>query len=136
MHGNLTLQAFGLLLFSITLGSFGQICMKLGIAGERIEMVYSPIQTVLNILAFMIRPYVLLGLCLYVVSTFSWLLVLSRVRLSVAYPMISMSYVLVVILSAAILHEHVEWRFALAGFVFIFAGVTFIGLGMGQIGGR
>ena len=136
MHGNLTLPAFGLLLFSITLGSFGQICLKLGLAGEKIAIVYSPIQTMLNVLAFMVRPYVLLGLSLYVVSTFSWLLVLSRVRLSVAYPMISMSYILVVILSAAILREHVDWRFAIAGLAFICAGVTFIGLGLGQIGGR
>ncbi len=136
MQGNLTLPAFGLIVFSITLGSFGQICMKLGIAGDKIEIAYSPIQTILNVLAFMVRPYVLLGLALYVVSTFSWLLLLSRVRLSVAYPMISMSYVLVVVLSATILREQVDWRFAAAGLVFICAGVTFIGLGMGQIGGR
>lgn len=134
--GNLTLSSFLMILFSITLGSFGQICLKLGLGAHKIAIASNPIQTFLNILLVMTRPYVLLGLCLYVISTFSWLLVISRVRLSVAYPLISMSYTLVVILSALILHEKIDWRFAGVGLACISIGVSFIGFGLGQISGK
>jgi drug/metabolite transporter (DMT)-like permease len=125
-----------MILFSITLGSFGQICLKLGMGAHKIAISSNPFQTILNIILVMIRPYVLAGLCLYVISTFSWLLVISRVRLSVAYPMISMSYVLVVVLSSLILHEKIDWRFAGIGLACISVGVSFIGFGLGQISGK
>ena len=130
--GNLTLSSFGLLLVSITIGSFGQICLKVGLAGDRIPIVNSPVETIFNVVQFMLRPWVLVGLALYVISTFTWLLLLSRVRLSVAYPMISMSYALVMVLSVLILHERVAWSYALAGLGCIGVGVSFIGLGLGQ----
>jgi len=136
MQGNLTLSSFALIVFSVTLGSFGQICLKKGIGVARIPIDANVLQTFLNILTVMMRPYALLGLALYVISTFSWFLVLSRVRLSIAYPMISMSYVLVVILSALLLRERVEWRWAIAGLACISLGVSFIGFGLGQAAGR
>jgi len=80
----------------------------------------------------MLTPWVLLGLGLYVISTFTWLLVISRVRLSVAYPMISISYVMVMLLSWLILREKIDWAVAAAALVFIGAGVSFIGLGLGR----
>lgn len=131
MAGNLTPSSFGLIAFSVTLGSIGQICIKKGIGAAKIVISSSPIETLLNILSSMMRPYSLLGLALYVISTFSWFLVLSRVKLSVAYPMISMSYILVVILSVFLLHEKVDWRFAAGGLMCISIGVTLIGLGLG-----
>ena len=127
--GNLTISSFCLLLFFITLASFGQICMKIGLRGDVIPKGATPAHTLLNILKFMARPWVLAGLLLYVISAFTWLLLISRVRLSVAYPMMSMSYVLVTLLSVLILREKVKWKFAIAGLVFIAAGVSFIGMG-------
>ncbi len=135
MQGNLTLGSFGLICIAITLGGFGQIFLKLGL-GHKDLMGSSVGQTIVRILSAMAVPTVLLGLACYVVSTFFWLLVLSKVRLSVAYPLISMSYILVVVLSSTVLKEHIDWRYAAAGLLLISAGVTFIGLGMGQVGGK
>ena len=130
--GNLTLPTFGLLLLSITLGSFGQICLKMGLKEHGLQISGSFFHTIMNVIAAMMTPWVFLGLCVYVLSTFTWLLLISRVRLSVAYPMISMSYVIVMLLSVLILHETVHVMFAVAGLVCIGTGVSFIGLGMGQ----
>jgi drug/metabolite transporter (DMT)-like permease len=47
------------------------------------------------------------GLLVFATGTAVWLLVLSRVDLAVAYPLGSLSYVLVTLLSAALLHEQV-----------------------------
>ncbi len=135
--GKLTLTAFSLLLFGITLGSAGQICFKIGLGhGQPIQIDTSPIVTFLSIIKVMIKPWVLAGLCLYVISTFAYLLALSRVRLSIAYPLISMSYVIVVILSSLILKEPVDWKYAVAGLVCICLGVSLIGFGMGQSPGK
>lgn len=134
--GNLTPVSFGLILIAITLGSFGQICLKQGLSGAKALLAGSPVQTIANVLHAAANPYVLAGLSLYIISTFFWLIVLSRVRLSVAYPMISIGYILVVILSSLILHERVDWRFAGAGLLFITIGVSFIGFGLGQAGAR
>lgn len=48
------------------------------------------------------------GLGLYVLSTVTWLAVLSRIDLAVAYPLASMNYVLVTLLAATLLDESVS----------------------------
>ena len=131
MQGNLTFATFRLLVISITLGSVGQVFLKKGIQGT-VLVGSSLVTTVQNIFCVLVQPWVLLGLSLYAISTFFWVVVISRVRLSVAYPMISMSYFLVVLLSALYLHEKVNWALAVPGLVFITGGVSFIGLGMGR----
>lgn len=134
--GDLTLSSFGLLMLFVTLVSFGQVFMKLGLRGEAIPFGRSFAQTLWNIIRTMMRPWILGGLGLYVLGTFTWLILLSRVRLSIAYPMMSISYFLVTILSVVVLHEKVRWRYAIIGLAFIVAGVSFIGFGMGQMAGK
>lgn len=114
----------------VTVISFGQVCIKKGLGGREL-LAGSPLKTLVNILRVIFSPITLLGLALYVGATLIWLLVLSKVPLSVAYPMLSMSYFLVVILSATVLHEKVNWRLAILGLVLISGGVSLIGLGMG-----
>lgn len=130
--GNLTPRSFGLICIAIVLGGFGQVFLKWGLPPGSIAGGHGFFGTVLGILEAMTDPKVIIGLAFYVISTFFWLMAVSRVRLSVAYPLISMSYPLVVILSATILHEQVKWVLVIAGLAFISAGVSFIGLGLGR----
>ena len=132
--GNLTLRSFCLICIAIALGGFGQIFLKMGLPPGSIAGGHGLVGTVIGILIAMTNGKVIIGLSLYVISTFFWLMAVSRVRLSVAYPLISMSYPLVVVLSATILHEQVRWVYAIAGLAFISAGVSFIGLGLGKSG--
>lgn len=118
-------------MLNLTLGSFGQICMKLGLVGNRIETPTLAWAIANTALAFL-RPWVLLGILLYALSVFSWLVLISRVRLSVVYPMISISYVLVMVLSVVLLGESVRWAAAATGLLLIGTGVSFIGFGLGQ----
>lgn len=134
MQGNLTLRSFFLLCIAITLGSFGQVFLKMGLGHNELA-VGGVGQTIVHIATAMLHPWVLLGLALYVISTFFWLTVISRVRLSVAYPLISMSYPVVVFLASRILpNEHPVWGYAITGLIFISAGVSFIGFGLGTSG--
>jgi uncharacterized membrane protein len=52
-------------------------------------------------------PWVLGGLLVHLSGTLVWLLVLSRLDLSAAYPMGSLNYVLITLCSALLLHEQV-----------------------------
>jgi multidrug transporter EmrE-like cation transporter len=70
-------------------------------------------------------PFVWLGLCCYGLSTVMWLVILSRVNLSFAYPLLSTGYILVVVLSYYIFKEPVGWlRFG--GVLVIVAGVIMV----------
>lgn len=116
---------------SVTLMATAQVLQKLGLGNVNL-IGDSIVKTLFNIVRAMFTPRVLTGLFLYVISAFLWILVLSKVRLSVAYPMLSISYFLVVILSATVLKERVNWKLAGLGLFFISAGVSFIGFGLGQ----
>ncbi len=121
----LTPATFGLVWVTLILLSCGQVLIKLGLGNEGISGRSNPL---FNIIAAVLRPKVFGGFCFYVVGTLVWLFVLSRVDLSIAFPLFSMSYFLVVILSATVLKERVAWKFAIVGLVLISIGVSFIGL--------
>jgi multidrug transporter EmrE-like cation transporter len=54
------------------------------------------------------NPFVLLGLGCYVVSVVVWLLVLSRVDVSYAYPMLSVGYIVAALAGKAFFGEPVD----------------------------
>jgi len=69
--------------------------------------------------------WILSGLFLYALSAFLWIIVLSRMELSVAYPLLSMGYILVLLFSWIFFKEDVNfvrWM----GVVIICLGVFFI----------
>jgi len=117
-----------LILFSISIAVAGQILLKIGI--NRIGMVnFSNLDALKQLFFGVIKsPLVISGLFLYVVSAAIWLVVLSAVDLSFAYPFIGFTYVMVLVLSKFILKEDVNpirW----AGALIITIGVIVISRG-------
>lgn len=113
-----------LIFVSVILGVLGQLSMKQGM----LEVGYIPLELAKFGSSFsriITTPFVLLGLFLYAVSAMFWLVVLSRVELSYAYPMISIGYVLVVFLSWALFHEHISSS-RILGVLLICSGVLLI----------
>jgi multidrug transporter EmrE-like cation transporter len=124
-----------MLLVSIMLGSVGQIMLKIGmkiVASHTAQKVaeaggaaaMSAVKAIGN-------PWVFAGFVCYGISSILWLIILKKTPLSTAYPMISMGYIVVVVLSALILREPVRWTTTLPGLLLIVGGVSLIGLGMG-----
>ena len=73
------------------------------------------------------EPRLWIGLALFGVSALFWMVVLSRVPLSVAYPFVGISYVLIVASSRFILHEQVpalRW----VGVLVVAIGIAIVGL--------
>jgi multidrug transporter EmrE-like cation transporter len=114
-----------LVLLCTFLGAAAQILMKTGgssLAGLSVAQVLSHPQVLLRSLPLFA------GYSLYGISTILLVLSLRRGQLSVLYPIISLTYVWVLLLSVAIFGEHLNfWK--VAGVTSIVAGVSFLGRG-------
>jgi multidrug transporter EmrE-like cation transporter len=80
------------------------------------------------------EPRLWVGLTLFGVSSIFWMVVLSRVPLSVAYPFVGISYVVIVLLSRFLLHERVpvlRW----VGVLVVATGIAIIGLSFRRLSG-
>lgn len=90
----MSLATLLLVVFSVGMGVAGQLLMKQGMLAHpdlRLEAA--------AIVRAIMEPAVLLGFVCYGIASISWLVVLSRVPLSIAYPMLSLGYAAVALLS-------------------------------------
>ena len=94
-----------LLFLSIVLSVSGQIFQKLGMSrtGPNRQMKVSLLKSILI-------PYNLIGMVCLGLSAFIWLIVLSKMELSLAYPLLSFGYVLVTISSKLFFKEIIPWN--------------------------
>ncbi len=68
---------------------------------------------------------IFLGLSCYVVSVVVWMLVLSRVEVSYAYPFLSVGYIVTTIIGYSYFNENIT-MYRLIGVAFICIGVIFV----------
>ncbi|MDO7844617.1 EamA family transporter [Sphingomonas immobilis] len=94
------------LAFTVCLTGVAQICLKFGVLSlvSRLQASTGPLDSVL-IAATEWRLIGALGL--YGVATITWLYVLSRLPLSVAYPFVGLSFISVLVMSVLFLGEKV-----------------------------
>jgi multidrug transporter EmrE-like cation transporter len=97
-----------LILLSITIAVGGQILLKIGM--NKIGPIdISSASSLGHLFTGIIKsPTVLVGLFLYVISAALWLIIISSVDLSFAYPFIGLTYVLVLVVSKFVLKEDVN----------------------------
>lgn len=99
-----------------------QLALRMGMSA------FSGMTGVDVIVGAMGSPWVLAGLAAFALGSISWLVVISRIDLSVAYPLGALNYVVVAALSASVLGEAVpslRW----AGVTFILFGILVIAFG-------
>src|SRR5687767_7026434 len=93
-----------LILLSVIINTAAQILLKQGM--NYIGHFDFSIATLSAlILKIAINPFIIAGMACYVGSVFVWLLVLSRVPVSYAYPMVSLGYITTCIAAALIFNE-------------------------------
>jgi multidrug transporter EmrE-like cation transporter len=97
---------FLLILVCVALGVGGQLLLKHGMSSDR-DAVDRVDEVLPRLLKAALNPVVVAGFVLYAISAALWLIVLTRAELSWAYPLLSMGYVLVVVLSRVLFHESV-----------------------------
>ncbi len=114
------MMRFVIIFIPIVIAAVAQIVLKLGLGS---------LTTTPGLVSFFIKsltnPIVILGLSLYGLGAFLWLVVLSREDVSFAYPLVSFAYILAILLSSVFLKEHITPG-RIIGSALIMAGIFVI----------
>jgi drug/metabolite transporter (DMT)-like permease len=102
---------------------FGNFFMKRGIPG--------PLESPLDYITVLFRPYVALGVALMILWTLSRMAFLSWADLSYVLPVTAIGYALVAIVGRVLLDEQISAK-RWAGILIIMAGVALVGGGAPQ----
>jgi multidrug transporter EmrE-like cation transporter len=113
MSGALTLPMLSLIGFCILAEMAREVCFKQAANGSTLVQALT-------------KPMTWLGIVFWAVELVAWMTVLEYVPLSVAFPMMALSYVVIVFAGACLFKENVSFRHA-AGVLLITAGVTCVG---------
>ena len=113
-----------LILLGVLLNAFAQISLKQGM--REIGHFAFSLENILPIgTKVVLNPFVFAGLLCYVISVIVWLMALSRVEVSYAYPLLSVGYIIAAFAGQMFFHEAlgpVRW----AGILIICLGVFLV----------
>jgi len=112
------------IMISVLGGAVGQLMLKKGMSSTGpLTLSLNQFGSILGRMAT--NPYVVAGLSIYALSTLFWLLALSRVDLSFAYPFASLSYLVMLFAAWQLFKEDIS-ILRLAGTLVICIGVIII----------
>jgi multidrug transporter EmrE-like cation transporter len=118
----MTWLGFALILSSVSLSALGQTLFKIGVGRVSFAETAGPIA---KSAAMFLSPWILAGLMAYGIGTLLWLFALRKIDLSLAYPLVAISFVMVVGIGVFFLGEPLS-PIKLAGVTVIIAGVTLL----------
>lgn len=85
-------SSFLLILLGVALNAAAQILLKLG--SRDLDLIVKSFDSMpRSILAIVAQPYIIFGLAIYTFSAGIWIMVLSKVDVTLAYPMLSIGYI-------------------------------------------
>jgi drug/metabolite transporter (DMT)-like permease len=117
----MSLANFVLIVLNTLILVTGQFLWKYGMMKTTLKL--DP----LSIIKILFSPFIFSGLVMYGFATILWLFILSRVPLSIAYPVQSIAYVLAVFGAYFIFNEPLSPT-KIIGVILIILGVSLIGL--------
>ncbi|MFQ5858727.1 MAG: EamA family transporter [Anaerolineae bacterium] len=120
------MKPVALALVAPLIGTLGQLLLKIGMRQVGPVSRSDLSKPVSLLLAVFGNPLILIAISLYIGGFLIWLIVLSRLDLSYAYPFLALAYVLVPVLSWLILGENIpamRW----VGIAVICIGLVLVG---------
>jgi undecaprenyl phosphate-alpha-L-ara4N flippase subunit ArnF len=125
-------QAISLVLLSVVLTSCAQLLFRYSMQGLSVleNLSHSGAAETFSAMTRADLFMLATGIACYAISMISWIFALSRFAVSLAYPLLSISYVLVYVGAITLpgLNESASW-FKLLGIMVIAIGVAFVSLG-------
>jgi multidrug transporter EmrE-like cation transporter len=120
----MNLVSFSLVLTGVLLNAAAQLLLKAGV--KDVGVIQLTPATIFNAgLKLALEPHILGGLTCYVISVVVWILALSRVQVSIAYPMLSLGYVVTAFIAWGFMGEAVN-AMRLTGIAVIIVGVFLV----------
>ena len=88
----MNLLSFSFIMAGVALNTVAQLCLKQGMLGIGcVNMTASALAEMA--MKAVLNPFIIIGMVCYMASFAVWLVVLSRVEVSLAYPMLSIGYI-------------------------------------------
>lgn len=112
----MTWQGFFIIFVSVFLSALAQLSFKYGVSQTSVA---EGSGLILKAISFFTSPFIFLGLALYGVGTVLWLFALKQMDLSLAYPFVGMSFILVFVFSVWFLQEPFNLNRLLGTFIII-----------------
>lgn len=110
-----------LILFNVLLITGAQLALKMGSTGIiGVNKSGGLLQFIFKTIS---NPYLIAGTLLYVLSLVLWIYILTKAKLSFAYPIMSLSYIAVMFFSFYFFKENVNLYQWIGGFLIV-SGVT------------
>ena len=115
----------GLVLISVLLGSFAQIFLRKGM----LEIGEIGLKEILSkkVFGIIFQKYVFLGIVLFTINTFVWLILLSKkeAEISFVFPLLALGYIVTAILAKIFFNEELT-LFRISGIILIVLGASLI----------
>ena len=119
----MTLQTFSIIFAGVLLNSAAQLMLKAGARTLGTVSIGSGSSLMAAAWGAASQPWIVLGLVCYFVSAGLWIIALTRVDVTIAYPMLSMGYVIAALLAWQLFGEPLSSGRVL-GIAIILAGVV------------
>jgi multidrug transporter EmrE-like cation transporter len=108
---------FLIIVLGVSLNAAGQLFLK---SGANIIGPITSSSSITTVITEFINTYIIVGLLCYVFSVLIWIVALTRVDVSIAYPMLSLGYVIVTIAAWFLFNEEISAIKILALSIIIF----------------
>jgi drug/metabolite transporter (DMT)-like permease len=126
MTESIMFKNYLLILLTVAISVTGQTLLKVGMKNMgRVDSL--AIEKIIPLIVSMgTNVFVIAGLSLFVIGTFFWLIVLSRLDLSFVYPFGALQYIFIYAISYFFLGEHISAG-RIAGVSVVLCGILIIG---------
>jgi multidrug transporter EmrE-like cation transporter len=94
-----------LILVNVLMTATAQLTLKAGMSAPRVVMGLEGGFRLSSVATIFTNPFVIAGLAIYFLSAVLWLVVLSRTDVSLAYPFVSLGFVITMVLGALLYGE-------------------------------
>lgn len=112
-----------LIVANVALTSLAQISLKAGMIAPEVTRALAEGLRLPSLVTVLLHPWVFLGLAMYGGAALVWLLVLSRIEVSLAYPFVGLGFLVTMVLAWLFLGETVSVP-RIAGTLLIAAGIV------------
>lgn len=112
-----------LILVNVAMTSLAQIVLKVGMSAPEVVRSLSGAVRPGHLVGVLFHPWVMAGLVLYFGAALIWLIVLSRIEVSLAYPFVGLGFVVTMLLGWSLLGETLSLP-RLLGTLMIVGGVV------------
>lgn len=119
---------YPLILLSVAISACAQIALKAGMASPHAQRMLAGSPGLPGLVLAMLSPMVIVGLALYFASAAVWLLVLSRVEVSFAYPFVALGFVFTAVLGRVVFGDAMSAA-KIVGTLLIMGGVVVMARG-------